>query len=103
MSDLLKVRVGGSRYLCKFKPPFKQGWTEDESVTTSLEHKIPVDDCSIDVSLISLTEKAGMQQPVDDCSIDVSLLSLTEKAEMQQPVDECSIGVSLISLTELTN
>ena len=78
MSDLLKVRVGGSRYLCKWKPPFKQGWTEDLNVTTSLEHKIPVDDCGIEMSLQSVKELPIMPTPEDNCGIEMSLISIEE-------------------------
>lgn len=78
MSDLLKVRVGGSRYLCKWKPPFKQGWTEDESVTTSLGHKIPVDDCGIAMSLQSVKELPFMPTLEENCGIEMSLISIEE-------------------------
>ncbi len=102
MSDLLKVGVGGSSYLCKWKPPFKQGWTEDENVTTSLGHKIPVDDCGIEMGLSSVMALPVMPTLEDNCGIVMSLVGQEELPYMHTIEEDCGIVMSLISIEEIT-
>lgn len=78
MSDLLRLKVGNSSYLVKWKPPFKQEWTEDSNVTTSLGNDIPVDSASIEMGLQSVREMPFMHTLADDCGIEMSLISIEE-------------------------
>ena len=78
MSDLLRLKVGNSSYLVKWKPPFKQEWTEDENVTTSLGHNIPVENCGIEMGLQSVSEMPFMHTLEDNCGIEMSLISVEE-------------------------
>ena len=78
MSDLLRLKIGNSSYLVKWKPPFKQEWTEDSNVTTSLGNEIPVEDCGIEMSLQSVSEMPYMPTIVEDCGIEMSLISIEE-------------------------
>lgn len=78
MSDLLRLKVGNSSYLVKWKPPFKQVWTEDSNVTTSLGNQIPVDDCGIEMSLQSVSEMPFMPTIEENCGIGMSLISIEE-------------------------
>lgn len=57
---------------------YEQGWTEDESVTTSLGHKIPVEDCGIEMSLVSQEELPYMHTLEDNCGIEMGLISIEE-------------------------
>lgn len=57
---------------------YDQGWTEDESVMTSLDHKIPVEDCGIEMSLQSVSEMPYMHTLEDNCGIEMSLISIEE-------------------------
>lgn len=57
---------------------YEQGWTEDENVTTSLGHKIPVEDCGIEMSLQSVSEMPFMHTIEENCGIEMSLISIEE-------------------------
>lgn len=57
---------------------YEQGWTEDEDVTTSLGHSIPVEDCGIEMSLQSVSEMQFMHTLEEDCGIAMSLISVEE-------------------------
>lgn len=57
---------------------YEQDWTEDESVTTGLGHKIPVEDCGIEMSLQSVREMPYMHTLEENCGIAMSLISIEE-------------------------
>lgn len=57
---------------------YEQGWTEDENVTTSLGHSIPVEDCGIEMGLQSIREMPFMHTLEEDCGIEMSLISVEE-------------------------
>lgn len=57
--------------------PYEQGWTEDENVTTSLGHRIPVEDCGIEMGLQSMSEQCFMHIE-EDCGIEMGLISVEE-------------------------
>lgn len=79
-----------------------QKWTEDESVTTSLGHKIPVDDCGIEMSLQSVSEMPYMHTIEDDCGIAMSFVGQEELPYMHTLEDDCGIEMGLISVEEIT-
>jgi len=60
---------------------YEQGWMEDENVTTSLGHGIPVDDCGIEMGLQSVREMPYMHTLADDCGIEMGLISIEEIAQ----------------------
>lgn len=102
MSDLLRLKVGNSSYLVKWKPPFKQEWTEDSNVTTSLGNKIPVEDCGVEMSLQSVSEMPFMHTLEEDCGIEMSLVGKEELPYMHTLEDNCGIEMGLISIEEIT-
>lgn len=57
---------------------YEQGWTEDENVTTSLAHSIPVEDCGIEMGLQSVRELPFMPTIEENCGIEMSLISVEE-------------------------
>ena len=57
---------------------YEQGWTEDENVTTSLGHGIPVEDCGIEMGLQSVSEMPFMHTIEENCGIEMSLISIEE-------------------------
>ena len=81
---------------------YAQKWTEDESVTTSLGHSIPVDDCGIEMSLVGQEELPYMHTLEDDCGIEMSLVSQEELPYMHTLEDNCGIEMGLISIEEIT-
>ena len=78
MSDLLKLKLGNTSYLVKWKPTFKQEWTEDSNVTTSLGNDIPVENAGIEMSLQSIAVMPYMNTVEDNCGIKMSLISIEE-------------------------
>ena len=57
---------------------YAQKWTEDESATTSLGRSIPVDNCGIEMSLVSQEELPYMHTLEDNCGIEMGLISIEE-------------------------
>lgn len=83
-------------------PTYRQGWTIDSNVDTSLGHNIPMDDASIDMSLHAIREMPFMHTVDDDASIEMSLVGVREMPYMHTVEDSCGIGMSLISIEEIT-
>lgn len=80
---------------------YRQEWTEDENVDTSLDHIIPVDSQGMEVSLQSIMALSDLQTPEDDCGMEVSLQTVRKLTDMQTPEDDCGMDVSLVSIREL--
>ena len=81
---------------------YEQGWTEDENVTTSLGHSIPVEDCGIEMGLQSVREMPYMHTLAENCGIEMSLQSVREMPYMHTLADNCGIEMGLISIEEIT-
>lgn len=59
-------------------PTYRQGWTIDSNVDTSLGHNIPMDDTGIDMSLHAIREMPFMHTLEDSCGIGMGLISIEE-------------------------
>lgn len=83
------------------KNEFGQEWIEDENVTTSLGHRIPVDSCGVEIGLHSMKEMPFMHTVYDACGVEISFQGVRTLPYMHTVSDSCGIGMGLVSIEEI--